>query len=379
MKRYIFIVAAIALASVSCSKTYESKTANEGNPISIGTWTDNLTKAAMTDFAENDQFNVYGYKWKGAADSQSDQTTVFNGTVVKKTGASKWEYAGINDQKMKFWDPSFVGYTFFAAYPAGAVNTLTDAQAQGGLFTSTSQTYDGSTEKLLIAQKKSVEKTGTPAAFANPVNLVFKHTAALVDFQFKKHTDLTNYKVVVNSFKLANIRTTGTFTVGSYDGSNDPVGATVSEVAKLGWTPDATPTVNASTAAAAAAPYVLASPATSATGATANVNLLTGLVVMPQKFATGDGAQTFTIEYSITDESTDPDQVSTFTPAAIEINSFDTTDNYNDPANTANIGSWLPGVHYTFIITINANGIEFSASIADWVTTDATGHYYLVN
>ncbi len=372
MKRYIFIVAVIALASVSCSKTYDAKTADEGNPISIGTWTDNLTKAAMEDFAVNDIFDVYGYKWKGTADSQSDKTTIFDGIDVKQTSAGVWEYAGINSQKMKFWDYAYDGYTFFAAYPA---EVLATAPAQTGLFVSNKLTYDGTTEKLLVAQKKDV----TNANFGNTVTLLFKHTAALVDFKFKKHTDLTNYKVEVTSFKLANIRTTGTFTVGSYDGSNDPVGATVSEVAKLGWTPDATPTVNASTAAAAAAPYVLASPATSATGATDVVDLLTGLVVMPQKFTTGSGAQTFTIEYTITDETPDPDQASSFTPDPIEILQFDTTDVDTDTANNANIGSWLPGVHYTFIITINANGIEFSASIADWVTTDATGHYYLVD
>ena len=373
MKRYIFIVAAVALATISCSRTYDVQTPGEGAPIAVGTWTDNLTKAAMTDFAVNDVFDVYVYKWNGAVDAQTDKTTVFNGIDVKKTAADKWEYAGINGQTMRYWDPSSKGYTFYAAYPAGAVNTLTDAEAQDGLFTSASQTYDGSTEKLLVAQKKVV----TPATnFVNPVNLVFKHTAALVDFKFKKHADLTNSKVEVTAFSLAGIRTTGTFTVASYDGSNDPVGATVDGVAGLGWAPDATPTVNASPAAA---PYVLSATATSATGATDPVDLITGLVVMPQKFATGTGAQTFTIAYSITDESTDPDQTSSFTPDPIEINAFDNADNYDDPANNATIGKWMPGVHYTFIITINAKGIEFSASIAPWVTTDATGHYYLIN
>ncbi len=363
MKRYI-IFAAVAIVAMSCSRTYDVNPVGEGKPMGFGTWAENLTKAAMTDFAVDDIFDVFGYKWKGTEDSQTDATTTFDGIDVKKTSDTKWEYAGINGQTMRYWDPAFAGYTFFAAYPN---DILATAPAQTGLFVTNELTYDGETEQLLVAKKETVLN----AAFGNTVNLTFMHSGALVDFQFKKHADLEKSAVSVTAFSLAGIRTKGTYEVAEYNASNEPVGASVSGIDGLGWTPDATPTVNT-----AAAPYVMASAATSAADATANVDLLTGLVVMPQKFETGTGAQTFTIEYTITDEG---NQVSTFTPAPVELRMFDTEDAYTDPANNATVAKWLPGYHYTYIITINAKGIEFSASIQNWATTDATGHYYLLN
>lgn len=367
MKRYI-IFAAVAIVAMSCSRTYDVNPVGDGKPMGFGTWAENLTKAAMTDFAVGDKFDVFGYKWKGTEGSQTDATTTFDGIDVEKQ-SSGWVYAGVvnadnETQTMRYWDPSFAGYTFFAAYPN---DILATAPAQTGLFVTNELTYDGETEQLLVAKKETVLN----AAFGNTVNLTFMHSGALVDFQFKKHTDLEKSAVSVTAFSLAGIRTKGTYEVAEYNTSNEPVGATVSSIAGLGWTPDATPTVNT-----AAAPYVMASAATSAADATANVDLLTGLVVMPQKFETGTGAQAFTIEYTITDEG---NQVSTFTPDPVELRMFDTTDVDTDTDNNATVAKWLPGYHYTYIITINAKGIEFSASIQNWATTDAIGHYYLLN
>ena len=323
-----------------------------------------MTKAPLESFAVDAVFDVYGYKWNGTVGSQSDKTDVFNSTDVKQTSAGVWEYAGINSQKMKYWDPAFDGYTFYAAYPN---EILTTAPVQTGLFVSSSLTYDGANEKLLIAQKKDVEKVN----FGEPVELHFKHCGALVDFKFKKHSDLEKAVVNVTSFSLANIKTEGSFEVASYDGSKNPVGATVSEVAGLGWTPTAT--VNAS-----AAPYLnnagvsLAADTGTSTGTAAA--LISNLVVMPQKLLTGSGSQTFTIAYTITDENS---QTNTYTPDAIEIGKFDNNDDTDN--DDTKISAWMPGVHYTYYITINANKIVFTAQVDPWVTTDATGYYYLLN
>lgn len=360
-KLLIFAVAAITLAS--CSKTFE-KHEIEGQAINLGTWTGTMTKAPLTSFAVNDIFDVFGYKWKGTEGSQTDKTDVFDGIDVKQTSAGVWEYAGINSQKLKYWDPSFAGYTFFAVYPAGQLAAEAGGAdyTQVGDFTTSEQTFDGSNETILVAKKNTVAK----ASFGSPVELHFNHTASLVDFKFKKHTDLTNAAVSVTAFSLSNIRTTGTYVVASYDGSNNPVGATVDEVAGLGWTPDRTPTVNANPATGV---YALASAATSAAAATATVDLLSNLVFMPQKFATGSGAQSLHIEYTITDEAS---QVNTYT-ADVEIGAFDISD---DTANDGTkVPAWLPGVHYTYTITINAKAIVFTAQIDDWSTNSA--FYYL--
>lgn len=363
MKKVLFFaVAAIALAA--CSKTYEV-TPSAQKAIDFGSWAESLTKAPKTEFAEDDVFDVFGYKWKGTEDSQTAPTTVFDGIDVKKTSAG-WVYAGVNSQTIRYWDPSFAGYTFFAAYPAEVVSTST-SPAQNGLFTTSDITYDGTDEKLLVAGKKTVLNAG----FGSTVNLMFYHTAAKVDFKFKKHADLASSEVSVTAFSLANIRTKGSYAVNGYDADNKPVGAPVNNIAGLGWTPDATPTVNS-----AAAPYVMASAATSAPTETAAVALLSDLIVMPQEFATGTGAQTFSIAYTITDEA---GQVNTYTPDAIEIKMFDNTDVDTDTANNATVGKWLPGVHYTYTITINANSIVFSAGVSPWSTLTENGHYYLIN
>ena len=359
----LMILAVAAIALVACSKTFDTGVrTNEGKAITLGTWTGTMTKAPLTAFAVNDVFDVFGYKWKGTEGSQTDKTDVFDGIDVKQTSEGVWQYAGINSQTLKYWDPSFAGYTFFAVFPANQLATETGEAdySQAGNFTTSEQTFDGSTETILVAKKNTV------TTFGNTVQLHFNHTASLVDFKFKKHTDLTNAAVSVTAFSLSNIRTTGKFVVDSYDGSGNPVGKTVDSVDELGWTPDATPTVNATPAAGV---YTLASAATSAAAATATVDLLSNLVFMPQKFATGSGAQSLHIEYTITDEAS---QVNTYT-ADVELGAFDVEEDTDNE--DTKVPAWLPGVHYTYLITINAKAIVFTAQIDNWGTNSA--YYYL--
>ena len=91
---------------------------------------------------------------------------------------------------------------------------------------------------------------------------------------------------------------------------------------------------------------------------------------MPQAL---DGTQTLTITYALTDESGIENN---YAPAAIGLDKFDNTDNKSNASTF--ITNWLPGYHYTLYVTINANAIEFSASIADWDYT-LDGYHYLLN
>lgn len=359
MKRYFFIAAVAALAAVSCAKHYEVSNSGEGTPITLSTWNGTLTKAPIeSNFAVNEEIDVYGYKWKGTVGEQNTKTNVFEGVEVKQTSSGVWEYAGINGQAARYWDPSFAGYTFYAAYPHGVLAT---APVQTGLFVSNDLSYDGINEKLLVAKQTIVENTD--GTYANPVELHFMHSGALVDFKFKKHTDLLASVVTVKAFKVSNIQTKGKYTVSSYNASNEPVGS---------WSLSESPTTNDDTAT----PYkttadVPLNAATGNTTATAGA-LLTNLIVMPQDLSAG--AQTFTIVYTIQDAS---GQVSTFSPAAIAIKQFDTTDVDTDTVNNATITAWQPGYHYTYYITINANKIDFTAVVDSWSTQN--GHYYLLN
>ena len=362
--KHFLILAAVAGMALSCISNFEA-TPTQERAIGFSTWSEVLTKAPMTAFANGDAFAVYGFKWNAGP---ADQTNVFEGTPVSYDG-TKWEYS-----PLRFFDGNFDNYSFFAVYPTEvlAAEANENDYAQRGLFVTNELTYDGSTEQLLVAQKTDVAK----ANYGDAVALHFKHAGALVDIKFKKSSILEDAVVAVTSIALSNIQTKGTFTVASYDGDNNPVGATVSEVAGLGWALAGTPVVNATPAVD---PYLnnsgvsLAAGTGTTTGTAAA--LISNLVVMPQVLTTGAGAQTITLSYTITTGTGGSAQTITFTDKSFEIGAFDRTDN---DTNTATfISNWMPGVHYTYYITINANAIQFSATIDDW-TTD-TGYHYLVD
>ena len=373
-KLMFFAVAAIAL--VACTKSYEKEEAPQ-QEIGFGTWNDVMTKAAKTGFVNGDTFDIYGFKWN---DGPDDETNVFKGyTATYNSSTTKWNYS-----PKRYWDSNFDHYTFFAASPAGQLAAAANENnyVQSGLFVSNELEYNGSDEVLLVAQKKVVDN----ASYGNTVPLLFKHTASLVDIKFKKHSELADAVVTVNSIKLSGIQTKGKFTVVSYNGSNDPVGKTVSDVIGLGWDLAAEPVVNAANAAAAAAPYIHTSDVTLASGAgvgTGNAAaLISDLVLMPQVLSTTGGPK-ITISYTITTGSGDDVDTIVYENKEFYFGLFDSTepDDPGQPGDKQNsdprVSAWMPNVHYTYYITINANAIEFSASIDNWDTDSA--HYYLFN
>ena len=341
MKKYLIFVLAAAIAAVSCSKTFEVEPAS-GTTIGFGTWANVLTKArtaGSSTFANGDDFNVYGFKTISAAN-----TTVFDGDVVSYDGTD-WTYSGL-----RFWDPNASSYTFYAVSPAGLIAS---ADAQTGAFTSSSITFAGNDNDVLVADKMVVAN----AAFNNPVNLSFNHIASLVDFKVKKHAEIAAATVAITSFQISNIDNTGTFSVAdTYATSNHP---------DVTWN------------ATARGTYSNTSGVTSVATLPSNVStdgsdfLINHLIAMPQTFRTAEYKQTVTIEYTITSGGDTITNTATF-----DLKTFDNVDD-KDNEDTI-IGGWDGGKHYTFYITINANAIVFSASIAPWKTTDATGYNYLV-
>ena len=352
MKKILFI-AAVALAAAACSKTY-SVGPDSQKGIGFSTWNDVLTKAPMTGFANGDVIEVFGFK--------GTNTSVFEAQEVSFDGA-KWSYS-----PLRYWDTNEDSYTFFAVYPKDVLASGT--YALDGKFKTIERSFNGQTENLLVAQKKNVVK-----ANYGEVPLLFKHAASLVDIKVKKHSDIEDAKVVVNSIALSGIKVAGSYEVASYDSNNNPVGATVSGVEGLGWTPGSA--VNAD-----AAPYKKTDATTLTYGAGVGTDnaaeLISSLVVMPQAFSTTSGPA-ITINYSIVSGSATLGDLETitYTPEAIYIGSFDTTD--PDPTPQTNedsvISAWKPGVHYTYYITINTNAITFSASVDDWAEETSALHY----
>ena len=335
------ILAVAAIALVACSKTFNTAN-NEGTAIGFGTWTETLTKVrtqGSSSFADGDDFAVYGYKSASAT-----KTTVFDDVDVNFDG-SKWAYS-----PTRFWDQATDSYTFYAVSPT-AVGTAATVTPQSGVIASVSITFAGNDNDILVADEKTVAK----ANYGSDVALVFNHIASLVDFKVKKHTNLGNATVAITSFSITNIDKTGTFAVDSYTSTHPDVV----------WT-----------ATAHDGTYTNTSGVTSVATLPTNVGttgdfVINNLVAMPQDFRTDSNIQTVNIAYTITDEASN---VSTFS-SSFNLKLFDTTDDTGN--NDILIGGWDAGKHYTFIITIDAQKIVFTASITDW-TTPATVYNYLV-
>ena len=340
MKRYI-IFAAVAIVAMSCSRTYDVNPVGEGKPIGFGSWAENLTRArtqGSSTFADGDDFAVYGYSLSG-----SDKTTVFDDIDVNYDG-SDWTYS-----PARYWNQSTDSYTFYGVSTT-AVGTAATVDPETGVIASASITFAGNDNDILVADEKTVAK----ADYGNEVAMVFNHIASLVDFKVKKHADLGDAVLAITSFSLTNMDNTGTFAVDTYTSTH----------------PDVVWTASTHTGT-----YSNTSGVTSVATLPANVGttgdfLINNLVAMPQSFRTDSNIQTVNIAYTLTDEASN---VSTFT-TTFNLKLFDDVDD-TDNEDTI-IGGWEAGKHYVFYITINANKIDFSASITDWV--DATGYNYLV-
>ena len=343
MKKYLILAVTAAIAAVGCTKTYEVNPVTEGTTIGFGTWAEHLTKGrtqGSSTFASGDDFAVYGYKYVTSSDTK---TTVFDDVDVNYDG-SAWSYS-----PARFWDQATDSYTFYAVSPT-EVGTAATVTPQTGVIASASITFTGNDNDILVADEKTVAK----ANYGADVAMVFNHIASLVDFKVKKHANLGNAVLAITSFSITNIDNTGTFAVDTYTSTHPDVV----------WT-----------ATAHTGDYDNTKGVTSVTlptdvATTGNDFLINNLVAMPQTFRTDSNIQTVNIAYTITDEASN---VSTFT-ASFNLKLFDKTD--DDGNNDILIGGWEAGKHYTFYITINANKINFTASITDWTTQ--SGYNYLI-
>jgi len=347
MKKILILAAVAAIAATACTKTFEIQPTPE-TPIGFGSWANVLSKArtpGSSAFAAGDNFNVYGFKTLSGSN-----VGVFDGEEVSTTDGTTWTYSNT-----RYWDPSATSYTFFAVSPKDMVASATaSAGAVTGAFSSTSITFAGNDNDVLVADKKVVAN----ADFNNAVALQFNHIASLVDFKAKKHADLADATVAITSFGLSNMDNTGTFSVAdTYASSNHP---------------DVTWTATAHTGAYSNTSGVVSVATLPDDIGTTGDFLINNLVAMPQTFRTDANIQTVSIGYTITDQA---GNTSSYT-ASFNLKLFDNVDD-TDNEDTI-IPGWEGGKHYTFYITINSNAIVFTASINDWVTTGANGYNYLL-
>ena len=382
MKRYILIVAAVALATVSCSRNYDVNPAGEGAEIGFGTWAENLTKAEAREagtstFLAGDTFAVYGYK---AASDDSGKTTAFDDDVVTASGSGSltWDYPN-----HRFWDVNFDKYVFFGISPS-AIGTAAEVNAQTGAITSQTISFTGKNNDILVAEKTTVNKGDSPY-FNNygTVNMVFNHVASLVDLKVKKSPALANATVTVSAIAFENIQSAGVLTVTEYNKTT----ATSSNGAAASWSSTATASYGPASGVESVditSPIEIAQdPAFNAAtpaAPTGSTDLIKKLVVKPQTFDDTKNAsvsQKLTVTYQVAVTDGAGNSSSNEYTSTLWLSDFDIVD--DAAQDDTKVASWEAGKHYTFYITIDANEIKFSASINDWVSTDATGYHYLLN
>ena len=372
MKKLMILAAVAAIAATACTRTFEVEPTQHDSPIGFNTWANTLTKAhdpsTGANFAVGDAFNVYGTKSNGGTPSD-----VFIGTRVAKTAVSPetWQYS-----PLRFWDPNATSYTFYAVAPDGLLDGTGASATTAGVFTSEPIEFLGK-DDILVAAKTTV----TPP-FNSSVHLLFYHIASLVDLKVQKVNELelagedaNNYiKVAVSSISLTNIDGNGHFTISSY-GNSAPY-APVTDPSP--WTEETSASKKTYNNTSGYEDVTLPNDVKAISANDPNA-LISKLVVMPQTFRTAETDhstdQTVNISYSI-EVCEGGNSTTTNYSASFDLKEFDGAQDFSNTEATY-IPSWLPGKHYTYIITIGANAISFTASIENW-TTD-TGYHYLIN
>lgn len=359
MKKILFI-AAVALAAAACSKTYNVGPDTQ-KAIGFSTWAETLTKAearvqGSNEFKAGDTFKVSGIKTTGSTDAK-----VFDNVSAEAKGdpITSWEYSPI-----RFWDSQADSYTFYAISPS-AVGSVAFAD---GTVSAAAVVFSGKNSDILVANKKVVTKTSSPK-IGQTVDLVFNHVASLVDIKVKKAHVLGSATVKVSAFALNNIKSKGDLAVSAYDATTG--------VPTADWTPDGTTATygpaNGVEEVSIASPIEIADDTNFVPGygntPAASTDIVKSLVVMPQTFAAD--AQQIEISYSIA--VTDGDTINY--NATLDLADFDIVDDKDQ--NDAKVQKWEAGKHYTFYITLDANAIEFSASITPWTPASAGYHYVI--
>lgn len=121
--------------------------------------------------------------------------------------SENWDYTHSTPGAIRRWVEG-ADYRFLGAYPADNVNSISASSDQIILSYDMANDYD-----LMVAAKE----TSTSTQAGDAVNLTFQHACAAIRFIFRKGGNETE-SYSIKSFRLNNLRTTGTLTQ-TYDGT----------------------------------------------------------------------------------------------------------------------------------------------------------------
>lgn len=242
MKRYLLLLTAAALVA-SCSESDSIKeVVTPDTEIGFSTYTGKQTRAENSSATETDALEAYNttfkiwgskffpddYKTPADEDNLPDEERVFGidnvGEVVSNVvsnNVSSWTYS-----PKRFWDKSATSYSFYAAAPSGkswvwdnstkklslvdfaitGYNSVTGTPAiEVDVDKVLTETLD--TEDLMI----STDLTGYDTYTSANVNLHFNHILSRLNIGVRKSSDLDDFDVKLNSIKVYNMKSNGTF------------------------------------------------------------------------------------------------------------------------------------------------------------------------
>lgn len=355
--KYILAAVLISAAAVGCANIDVED--QDKIPVSFTTYrqrTDTKANSSYVapggDFAEGSVVGIFGYyhdngTWASETAAGTNIPDFMYHTALTKQSDGSWTYSPI-----KYW-PNEYGtgansdnidkLSFWGYYPRGAAGlnlykpgttTAFDNGTSGVpkmVFTQAEDPAD-QTDLMITAPLRDLYKNDAEhhgAVTNGEVTLVFKHALSLVEFQLAEGTGAK-----LNTLELTHIKKVGTV--------EDP----------------------------GTAPFVWSSVSTEYTISQNDIDVheatLLRLLVIPQTISAD---ATFTLNYDITFESSDPTHPD---PIVYKGDSFSVKlfDNTNaDPAKRYGVLEWEAGKHYIYKITAGLDRIEFEEIVEssdDW-------------
>lgn len=323
MKKNLFLIPVAALAFAACTNEtteYVGDTSQQAKEIAFNPLAQPVTRGQYsilgTSFPTDNTMEVKCYQSAPSGAAYFDKTTFTKGDTY--WGASK--YWPLSAATLNFFAVSGYGVTASHITIADALASATVAYTSANSYTQAKQS-----DIMYAFGRGAVTQTSNALSFnaGNPVDLVFKHALALVDFEVKGNGDTETSAITVNSITLTGAQYTGTLTL-----TNTGASASSGEVTTaVSWEADATP-----------GPVAVPGISTSTAITNSYARIGNGLMVIP-----GTGFTSFTINYSMNGNTYEY----TYTPT---------------PAVTTTVAA----TKYTYQINFTLHEILINPTVTNW-------------
>ena len=419
MKKYLFILATAAIVAGCTKNDSFQEIDTPDNAIGFSTYAGKQTRAENSSATEKDNledynttFKVWGYKYVNGTESpvmgavEDNSTYTYPGQLVEHKDANAsatpavtegWYYTPI-----RFWDKSATSYSFYAVSPnaptgASWVWDSTNKKVSIANFAITGYnsvttpattvdvdkvlTENLTTEDLMIATDVTDYKTYDNT----PVLLDFNHILSRLNIGVRKASTLDDFEVKLNSIKVYNMKSNGSFNEALASGT------TLSSGTIARWATAPT-TQTKFTAGVGYAPASALTITSTATTASTNYQYVYEGLAIPQSVAYNKTVEVkdyvanstpkhFKLDGTNADASSDPYIVidyeiwTTGTDAAKMdgyVYYYNLADVFNGDNSTDAI-DFCEGWQNTLNITLAPAAIIFDADVYEWTTKTETG------